>query len=279
MSTPVLIALIAGLFAQLPAAKPAAPAGTESRPPDSASEAMARLAIMRRSLLSFSVQPTENRGPAFRLQPEPIFRFTNPVGTSKDGAIFLWLGESDRPEVAVQVFVRRTDEQWIQEFTSLSPGPLIGRARNGSTWSPPQGSVELRSIPGAPRPADTPEQRLRQMRVLTQDFVAEDQFQNESWQRLRLLAKPLARYGKPGSNLIDGALFSFVLGTDPEVYLMLEARAGNSASEWQFGFAPMSTYPLKATWKGQEVWSVPYRRGPDRGSDKAFYVRLFQPEE
>ena len=117
------------------------------------------------------------------------------------------------------------------------------------------------------------------MRLLSQDFVAEDHFQNQSWQRLRLLAKPLARYGKPGSNLIDGALFSFVLGTDPEVYLMLEARTGNSGPEWQYGLAPMSTYALKAACKGQEVWSVPYRRTPDRGPDKAFYVRYFQPEE
>jgi hypothetical protein len=248
-------------------------------PADPAAEAAARLAIMQQSLMSFTIQPTGNQGPALRLQPEPIFRFTNPVGTSKDGAIFLWLGESDRPEVAVQVFVRRTDEQWVQEFTSMAPGPLLGQARDGSTWSPAQGGVELKSIPGAPKPADTPEQRLRQMRLLTQDFVAEDYFQNQSWQRLRLLAKPLARYGKPGSNLIDGALFSFVLGTDPEVYLMLEARTGTSGPEWQYGCAPMSTYALKAAYKGQGVWSVPYRRTPDRGPDKAFYARLFQPEE
>ena len=66
--------------------------------PMSASDAAARLAIMQRSLMGFNIQPAGNRPPAFRLQPEPIFRFTNPVGTSKDGAIFLWLGESDRPE-------------------------------------------------------------------------------------------------------------------------------------------------------------------------------------
>jgi hypothetical protein len=248
-------------------------------PADPASEATGRLAIMQRSLMSFTIQPTENRVPALRLQPEPIFRFTNPVGTSKDGAIFLWLGESDRPEVAVQVFVRRTDQQWVQEFTSLSPGPLLGQARDGSAWNPEQGGVELKSIPGAPKPADTPEQRLRQMRLLSQDFVAEDYFRNESWHRLRLLAKPLARYGKPGSNLIDGALFSFVLGTDPEVYLMLEARTGNSGPEWQYGCAPMSIYALKAAYKDQGVWSAPHRRSTDRGPDKAFYVRLFQPEE
>ncbi len=239
---------------------------------------VAALAIMRRSLMSFSIQPAGKPGPAFRLQPEPIFRFNNPVGATKDGAIFLWFGEYDRPEAAVQVYVKR-DGQWVQEFTSLSPGPLIAQPRDGPAWSPAQGGVVLETVPDAPRPADTPEQRLRQMSVLAQEFVAEDLFQDRTWQRLGLLAKPLARYGKPGSSLIDGALFSFVLGTDPEAYLMLEARPGNSGPEWQYAFAPMSTYALRATLKDQEVWSLPYRRGPARGPDQPFHVRSFQPED
>ena len=78
-----------------------------------------------------------------------------------------------------------------------SPGPLSAESQDGSDLDvPPEGGVEFKSIPGAPKPAETPEQRLRQMRLLTQDFAAEDYFQNQSWQRLRLLAKPLARVRK-----------------------------------------------------------------------------------
>ena len=40
---------------------------------------------------------------------------------------------------------------------------------------------------------------------------------------------------------------------------MIEARAGKDGPEWQFAFAPASVYPLKGSWKGKEVWSVPYR--------------------
>jgi hypothetical protein len=276
MSTTIVIGLIAGLLAQSPPQKPAAPAGASDRAPDPA-DAAARLAIMQRSLSSFRIQSAEDRGAPFRLQPEPIFRFNNPVGNSKDGAIFLWLGEFDRPEVAVQVFLRRYDDQWVQEFTSLAPSRLTGQHEDGAVWSPAVAGVQLKLVPGAPRPAENVDQRLRQMRLLAQDFVAEDHFQRKSWQRLRLLAKPLARYGRPGTNLIDGALFSFVLGTDPEVYLMLEARAAKGGAEWQFALAPMSTYALKAAYKGQEVWSVPLRSNPDRGPDKPFFVRLFDP--
>ena len=43
----------------------------------------------------------------YRLRPEPVLRFTNTVGDSRDGAIFLWLGEGGRPGAAVQVFQMR----------------------------------------------------------------------------------------------------------------------------------------------------------------------------
>jgi hypothetical protein len=271
MLVPLSLPLILGLAGQAPPA--------DLSPATTPAEAAARLAIMQRSLARFNIHRAETRGPAFRLQPEPIFRFTNPVGNSKDGAIFLWLGQFDRPEVAVQVFLRRYDEQWVQEFTSLSPEHLIGQHADGSAWTPAEKGVALRPVPEAPKPAETPEQRLRQMRLLAQDFVAEDLFQKKSWQRLRLLARPLARYGQAGAEVIDGALFSFVLGTDPEVYLMLEARPGKGGPEWQYGFAPMSTYALKAAWKGREVWAVPHRNAPDRGPEKPFYVRYFDPKD
>ena len=43
---------------------------------------------------------------------------------------------------------------------------------------------------------------------------------------LRLLTTPVARYGKAGGVVEDGALFAFVEGTDPEVFLFLEVREG-----------------------------------------------------
>ena len=281
MSTPVLIILIAGLLAQLPAPKPAASAAAEDRAADSASAAAARLAIMKRSLMIFDVHSISDRATTFRLQPEPIFRFTNPVGNSIDGAVFFWLGENNRPEMAVQVLLNRNDGRWAQEFISFSPAPLIAEPNDAAVaaWTPARGGVELKPVPGAPRPAETAEQRLRQMRALIKDFAALDNFQGQSWQRLRLLTKPLARYGKPGTNLLDGALFGFVLGTDPEACVMLEARTGTDAPEWQYAFAPMSTYALQGSWKGLEVWSLPWRKPGDKGPDQTFHNRNFQPGE
>ena len=60
---------------------------------------------------------------------------------------------------------------------------------------------------------------------------------------------------------------------------MLEARTGKDGPEWQYAFAPMSTYALKGEFKGAEVWAMPHRGSRDRGLDKTFHARLIQPEE
>jgi hypothetical protein len=52
---------------------------------------------------------------------------------------------------------------------------------------------------------------------------------------------------------------------------MIEARAGKEGLEWQYAFAPASIYALTASWKGKEVWSLPYREAwTDRNAP--FYV-------
>jgi hypothetical protein len=241
-------------------------------------DATARLVLMKRSVGEYKIHRAEDTSETYRLQPEPSLRYTNSVGASKDGAVFLWLGENGRPEVAAQVFLRR-DGAWWQELSSLAVKPIVADWQETAIWSPRTGGVELKPIPGAPRPADTPEQRLRQMHALTQEFTVEDDFRRQSWQTLRKLAKPFARYGKPGSAVTDGALFTYVLTTDPEVYLMLEARAGSSGLEWHYAFAPMTVYPVRGSWKGTEVWSLPYRGQTANDPDESFHLRPFPVAE
>jgi hypothetical protein len=184
-----------------------------------------------------------------------------------------------RPGAAAQVFLLnvagRPDGQWRHEFTSLSTGTFTATEGGKARWLPMVPGVTFQSIPGAPKPADTPQQRLRQMHTLAAEFRAEDDFWGRGWNALRLLPRPISRYGKAGGKPEDGAMFAFVLGTDPESFLFIEARPGAQGLEWQYAFAPMTCWALKAEHKGRPVWNL-----PQRNSDlpfRTFYSRVYQP--
>ena len=163
---------------------------------------------------------------------------------------------------------------WAQEFSSLSPSPLIARSADGRVWNPSRGGVSLKPVPDAARPADTAERRLRQMRQLAEGFSAEHYYRGKIWNQLRLLTKAFARYGKPGSDVQDGALFCFAQGTDPEALLMLESRLGKDGPEWQFAFAPMTGFAINAFWKGRAIWSKPAEgNGSARSPSNTFHIR------
>ena len=242
-------------------------------------EAAARLEAMKATVAAYDVRAADDRGTAFSLRPDPALRFANPVGDTLDGALFLWLGAGGRPMAAAQVTARR-DGKWFHELTSLSAAPLVAESAGATAWRPARGGVEFRAVPGAPAPAATAEARSRQVRELARGFALEDEFHNQSRQPLRMLPRPLARYGKPGTDGLDGALFGYVMTTDPEVLLLLEARSGDAGPEWAFAFAPMTAYPVRATYRGREVWSLPdrYLRARDDPAEP-FHVREVRPRD
>lgn len=231
-----------------------------------AAAAPARLAYMKKSILEYDIRTADDPTHPLTLLPEPILRFTNPVGRSRDGTVFLWVDGNGRPGVVAQASILSSGP-WYYEFISLSPVTLTATTPQGPFWNPSTAGAEFRPIPDAPAPASTAERRLLQMRALTRDFAVEDQFQRESWQPLRLLPKPFARYGKAGTGTLDGVLFCYVLTTDPEAYLMLEAREGKEGNAWHYAFAPSTMYPLRATLKKRTVWERNIA-GPEGGPTK-----------
>jgi hypothetical protein len=249
--------LLLGLPGQAPAA-------------DTPADVKARLEFMKKCMATHDVHALDGRDTPFRLQAEPVLRFTNPVGGSRDGAMFVWLGEGDRPVVAAQMLW--TPEQiWMEEFSSLSTNPLIAKSADRRVWSPSKAGVSFKLVTEAPKPAETAERRLRQMRELADGFSAEHFYKGKTWNKLRMLTKPFARYGKPGSEVQDGALFCFAHGTDPEVLLMLESRPGKDGPEWHYAFAPMTTFAVNTFWKGKEVWSLPPRADGAAGDPRSTF--------
>ncbi len=239
-------------------------------------DAAARLTYMKDSVAPYRIHRAAAGSTPFRLMADPIFRLDNAVTRVKDSAIFLWTdAETGRPEATIQMF-RDPIGIWLQDWTSLSPSPIVAETRSKALWRPKPG-VAFRPMPEAPTPAATAPARLRQMRALAEEFSATDDFLGAGWTQLRLLPKPWLRYGKAGSGVEDGALFAFVLGTDPEAVLMIESRPDPAGGlRWEYAFAPMTSFEVRASWKGKPVWTHAWQKRAKDTTDPFYDMEYSQ---
>ena len=192
------------------------------------------------------------------LEPKPIFRWSNPVrGPVHDALLFVWLYQG-RPAAIGNIFALHGRDEWQiwHEFHSLDLVPLHATWRGQLLWSPPKAAVEFKPVPDAPAPADSAEERTRQMRSLARDFTANSIDEKDAPWELRLLPQTIYRYGTADSDVLDGGLFIFVQATDPELILLVEARRKDETYQWYYACARFTDYRLQLRYKGTEVWAV-----------------------
>ena len=224
-------------------------------PADDKARAAEFLELAKAESLAYTIE--DATGARLALRPEPALRWSNPVVGSIQGNVFVWTSKG-RPEVVGSFykwyapFTHRTNE-----FVSLASGPLVAARDGVRVWTPSRSAVEVKPIPDAPSPADTPAQRLRQLRALAGEFTARETDRKEVDRDLRLLSQPIYRYEKTESDLVDGALFAFALGTDPEALLLIEDRIVDGAPRWHYGLARMNGIAMRANFRGREVWNLP----------------------
>ena len=210
-----------------------------------------------------------------KLLPKPILRWSQPVRGGDDGAVFLWL-DKGRPAAVGTIFAwpDRDGLRVVQhEFHSLALEPLRASFRDIAPWTPNRAGIELKAIADAPAPAETASQRMIQMRALTREFTANSTDDKKGRWELRLMPQPVYRYeGLDDESLLDGALFVFAEGTDPEIFLVIEARRHGDAFQWQYACARFSDFPLQVRHKDHEVWQVPRATINDRDQPHTYYV-------
>jgi hypothetical protein len=237
-----------------------------------------RLETMRESMKIYEFSRKGDSSVTYKLQTEPVFRFGK-QGNLLDGAVFLLVDDVGRPEAAIQVFLERSEKlpqgKWVHEFTSLSTGSIVARRYKKPEWYPDEPGLEFHPVPDAPKPASTAAARLRQMRAIADEFHADDNYGGTGYHGLRMLTKPVARYGKAGGTVEDGAMFAFVEGTDSEAFLCVESRQGTNGLEWQYALAPVGCWAVKANHKGREVWDLPFRSNND--PNKPLFASQFWP--
>jgi len=221
-----------------------------------------RLETMKTAAKEYVFRSGPGTKGAFTVSPEPLLRFTNPVSGLQAGGFFVWSDVSGRPMAAAQVFLT-ADNLWLHEFQSLSPKTFTATRDGRPAWDPQKPGVTVRPVPEAPVPAETPVKRLVQMRDIAKRFTASDEFEGRPRSdELRLLTKPLVRFGGDQTDTLDGALFTLAHGTDPELLILLEASRTDGEYRWHYSLAPMTGYALKATLDDQPVWEVGWRKPP-----------------
>ena len=252
-------------------------AAQDASPDTESAEADHRLELMRRSAGVYRLQTATDPPRALRLHDEPLLRWNNPVSGVKDGIVALWTDPFGRPTVAAQVFLSR-DGVWIHEFQSLAAHPLIMSRDGARLWSSDKRGLEMHPLKDAPTPASGAAARLAQMRGLTRQFTAAVDFKTDrrdtrtTHYELRLLARPLYRYAAESEGTLDGALFAFVQGTNPEVFLLLEARDDDSGPRWFYGLAPMTAYRVEAGHPSGVQWEFPNTQADRHRRDLSFFT-------
>lgn len=210
----------------------------------------------RQAITTYTARPAGG-GPPLTLHPEPVLRWSNPIVGEIYGDVFLWTSKG-RPEVVSSL------HKWYSphthsaiEFVSLATGRVLVERGGRQVWAPSRPGIAMQPIPGASVPARQPAGRLRQMRDLARDFTGREELYEEKEREMRRLAQPLYRYSGTEPPIIDGGLFAFVQGTDPEALLLIEAREAEGGPRWEYGLTRLNHVAMRISHRGRPVWDAP----------------------
>ena len=189
-----------------------------------------------------------------------LLRWTNPIGGhNAHGEVFIWT-DRGRPQAVLSLY-QVTEANVVHEhheFCSLALAGLASQRSGEAAWSPAAAGLEMRAFPEAPAPQSTARLRLTQMRRLAGQLRADKTTRDDVKRELRLLSNPVYRYDSDDPDILDGALFAFVEGTDPEAFLLIEARAsGKDELEWHYGCGRMNSVRLRVLRGETVLWEAP----------------------
>ena len=198
----------------------------------------------------------DNSKSQVEMPAQPALRYADSTRQTHESALWIWCSRG-RP-TAVMVLEFYPDDQrgpqWLYEIASLAGKRIAARRGDDWAWSAKQPGLEMQPLSGADVPAARTGQRLVQMKKLRDRFTAHERANIEGRIELRPLASPLVRWDDAEAGVLDGALFAFASGTNPEVLLALEAHEMDGKSVWQYGLVQLSGEPLTAQLEGKDIW-------------------------
>lgn len=228
-------------------------APAKSQPDDAAKH---RLELMLGALADCRLASKGISADGLAIVKSPLLRYHDPTRGMNEGTeglmdACLWrIGQSGRPTalVTLEIYGKGPGRAILSyEFLSLTPLPLDLSSPRGPTWAPSSTPLVMKPFSKAPPPADSARARLIQMRQLARRFSVQEELPGNNKIDCRLLAQPIDRYAGGPETLLDGAIFAFANGTNPELGLLLEC----SEKDWTYGIVRLSSAALQAKLDGE----------------------------
>jgi len=225
-----------------------------------AENARRRLEFANRATSRFELTVHGPSDQLSKLIPQPMLRWNNPHSGTTDG-VLIGFSRGGRPDVLAQ-FAMHSEKNVVHEFQATCEFPLSMKRDGQGFWSYESPSIEFKILTDVKPPVESEAARLFQFRQIAESFEVFDEhgWKKPERQTLRLLRQPVHRYRDPEAGILDGVIMPFVLGTDPEAILLIEAFQTEQGPQWRYAFSEMTIYALQVFQNGKIVWEKPDRR-------------------
>lgn len=205
---------------------------------------------------------------------KPLLFYSDPTRHDDRGSVWGW-GKKGRPMALIEFYRGATNPKgWTFAICNTSGGKLRAHQAGALWWNENDSAAEIKRIPSASAPAPEPRVRQRQLKQLAQKFAAHELFEpKDTRYDLRLLERPLYTYRDETGAVLDGAVFTFAHGTNPEIMLFIEARVDlkdRSKSVWQYTIGRSSNAEWYLEYDGKEIFHAPPMHGVF-ASDKPYF--------
>lgn len=206
------------------------------------------------------LQITSEGGKSLQFNKQPLVSWSNPTRpTAPHGCIFVW-NQEGRPQAigSVFTFVALNHAIIKQQLHSLSAEPLEATFRDRMAWKTTKPGITWQNVAEGMAPHANERLRLTQMRGIARQFRAQLYKPGGARTQLELKPTPLYRYQSKPEKIVDGAIFSFANGTDPDALMLLEAYEDDAANtRWRCAFARFHYWRLVVEdSQGTVVWQV-----------------------
>lgn len=234
----------------------AAPPAAKGEPTTDVERAEATVRQARAEAVRYRIVRDDDRQAKIELRDTPILKWSNPTEGALFGSVVLWAVDG-RPEAVASLYRWFGDKsEFHVELKSLSTHPLSMTRENEPAWATGESDVTFRNLTHDSPPADKEGRRAQQMRDIARRFSGDLVHPAKGRTVLRLLTQPVYRYEKLPKDVLDGALFAFVQGTDPEIFLLIEAEKTEAGPRWRYAVSRMNMYELRLSLDEQQVWSA-----------------------